>query len=184
MKDKLNREYQSKLRHLEIKVKNAEEQKRIAVDKAIEKLKRVHASELSAAVREAAMRAGQVAMQQTGGPQMGSTTAASKARVERRNSRVTGGGAEILKKEEEAEMAPLTAEEISRGKEIDTMVLTGEGGAGGGAVNAGRLSEANSTINLLNLKLKHNVDENKWLRTRVHDLDVMVKTMKVAMEGR
>ena len=207
VKDKLSREYQSKLRHLEIKVKSAEDQKRIgeggeyvggrrsplsltltptrpfaAVDKAVEKLKRVHASELSAAVREAAMRAGQAASKQTGAIHQGSTAAASKARVERRDSRVAGGGAEVLKKEEEADMAHMTAEEINKGKEVDTVVLTGEG-SGAGLANAARLSEANSTINLLNIKLKHHAGENQWLRSRVNDLEVMVKTMKVAMEG-
>ena len=45
------------------------------------------------------------------------------------------------------------------------------------------LSQANSTINLLNIKLKHHSGENHWLRSRVNDLEVMVKTMKVAMEG-
>ena len=69
---RLGREYASKLRHLEIKVKAAEDQKRLAVDRATDKLKRIHAAELSSAVREAAMHAGQAAMNQAGGVHPGS----------------------------------------------------------------------------------------------------------------
>ena len=60
MEDKLNKEWTSKTRHLEIKVKNAEDAQSIAVEKALDKLKRIHDSELKAAVREAAMHAGKV----------------------------------------------------------------------------------------------------------------------------
>ncbi|GMI12904.1 hypothetical protein TrVE_jg13558 [Triparma verrucosa] len=213
VKDRLGREYASKLRHLEIKVKAAEDQKRLAVDRATDKLKRIHAAELSSAVREAAMHAGQAAMNQAGGVHPGSSAAASKARVERRDSRMAGGGADILKAEEERVLAPLTGEEISRGKEVETVVLTGEGGGGGGGqggeegaggVQVGGSGAAasgsgiaivsgqgmgvvagfdDSAAKLLRLKLKHSTEEAVWLRNRVSDLEVMVKTMKVAMDG-
>ena len=62
--DRLNREWASKLRHLEIKVKNAEESKKIAVERATERLKRAHAADLAASVREATMAASKAAMEQ------------------------------------------------------------------------------------------------------------------------
>ncbi|GMH54362.1 hypothetical protein TrRE_jg8172, partial [Triparma retinervis] len=90
IEEKLNKEWASKLRHLEVKVKTAEDSKRAAVEKACDKLKRVHAAELAAAVREAAMHAGKAAMDQvTSGTGMrrGSTMTADKARITERNLR-------------------------------------------------------------------------------------------------
>lgn len=83
--EKLNREWSSKLRHLEIKVKNADESRRVAVERACNKLKSAHSAELAASVREASMKAGAAAMSQGGGSSdeviKGSTSAGVKSRM-------------------------------------------------------------------------------------------------------
>jgi len=179
----LNREWQSKLRHLEIKVKSAADSQRIAVEKALEKAKKIHAVELSTAVREAAMRAGQAAAKKAGsggGLNAGSTAASSRARVERRDNMRAGGGGEITKRQEEAVLAPLTADEIANGTDQpETVSLSTVGGGGGGRDGGGGAPE----VRLLNLKLKNQTDEAAYLRTRVTDLEVVVKTMRIAIEG-
>ena len=175
IEEKLNKEWTSKLRHLEVKVKTAEDSKRAAVEKACDKLKRVHAAELAAAVREAAMHAGKAAMEQaTSGTGMkrGSTAAAEKARITERN---------LMRGAEDADEKLIgeTAEDQAKGPEDATIALSGKENVvatGDGGVNAIK-------IKLLQLKLKNQQDESKWLRSRVGDLETMLKTMKVAMEG-
>jgi len=131
------------------------------------------------------MHASQAAMRKAGGGsggglQPGSTAMASKARVERRDSR-RGGGEELMKAEQEEHLAPPTADEVTKG--IDgpgVVVLGGEeqlAAQGGGGENGG------AELKLLNLKLKNQTDESAWLRSRVNDLETMVKTMRVAIEG-
>merc|ERR1711871_817990 len=122
IEEKLNKEGASKLRHLEVKVKTAEDSKRAAVEKACDKLKRVHAAELAAAVREAAMHAGKAAMDQASsgtGMRRGSTAAAEKARITERN--LMRGG-----EEEEDKLIGETAEEERKGPEDATIALTGK----------------------------------------------------------
>ncbi|GMI36296.1 hypothetical protein TrCOL_g11479 [Triparma columacea] len=175
IEEKLNKEWASKLRHLEVKVKTAEDSKRAAVEKACDKLKRVHAAELAAAVREAAMHAGRAAMDQASsgtGMRRGSTAAADKARVTERN----------LKRDEEHQEEKLigeTAEEIKKGPEDATIALTGKENT----ISSGDGGASASKLKLLKLKLKNQQDESAWLRNRVSDLETMLKTMKVAMEG-
>jgi hypothetical protein len=188
LEERLNREWASKLRHLELKVKNASDAQRIAVEKALDKVKRTHAAELASAVREAAMHAGQAAMKQagsTGGLQPGSSAMASKARVEQRDSRRAGGGGDIMKREEEAPLVPLTADELAKGTDkpetmnIESTNPSNSASGGGGGSYIDRTPE----INLLNLKLKNQTDESAWLRSRITDLETMVKTMRTAIEG-
>jgi len=194
--DRLNREWASKLRHLEIKVKNAEESKKIAVERATERLKRAHAADLAASVREATMAASKAAMEQkskssTNKITKGSTSASVKDRVMSRDNRRAGGGNDIMKREEESELVPLSADELNLGVDADVGLaisgVSGGGGVGGGGAHRFSQGDDNekyeNEMKLLRLKLKNSNDEASWLRGRVGDLETMVSTMRVAMKG-
>ncbi|GMI43454.1 hypothetical protein TeGR_g1245 [Tetraparma gracilis] len=208
---RLAREWASKLRHLELKARNAEAATAQAVERAVERARRAGAQELQRAVKEAAARAGQAAVAQGkaggGGLSRGSTSAASKARVEARDARRAGGGAELLRDEDGAGLAPLTADELANGADGPGVVVMREGGgerreappppppAGGARAGPAEAGEAppraaarrepdrSSEISLLALKLKNSTEEASYLKSRVADLETMVKTMRVAIEG-
>ena len=83
-----------------------------------------------------------------------------------------GGGDNVNPNREEGGEAQGVAAEPGSGISI----TAGQGRSGGMRID-------DSTVKLLKLKLKHSNDEATWLRSRVSDLEVMVKTMKVAMDG-
>lgn len=107
----------------------------------------------------------------------GSTAAASAARVSKRASGSSFGGAKGLRERERNVLIPKTAAEISKGEEEATVTLRG------GIPDETVKENHDGRVRLLETKLKSSTDECIWLRRRLTDLEKMVEAMKVAMSG-
>ena len=172
---RLDREWTSKLRHLEVALKTAVEDKRSAVAKAEATLNKQHALQLAAVARQASAAA--MSGGGAGAAAQASTTATQPQPAFNNQTPITAGGKRLSKaqrrREEDAKKA------ASPPGQVGTVAIsTNAWGAVGGCGASGGSDAPPPSFELL----RSLSEEASWLRSRVAALEEVVSAQRRALE--